>query len=134
MLQGVAVCCSVGLHMRANCLFVLRCVAACCSVFQSGITYEGELPICVAVCCGVLQSVALCCSVLQCVAVYRRMLRCAADYSPCLLTLYSLICTAGLILPLFARIKPARIFIFTDNPAPPHTYVPQFVLCAHNDC
>ena len=39
-------------------MYILKCVAECCSVLQ-----------CVAVCCSVLQCVAVCCSVLQCVAV-----------------------------------------------------------------
>jgi len=52
VLQCVAMCCSVLLHVWCD---VFGCVAVCCNMLQ-----------CVAVCCGVLQSVAVCCRVLQC--------------------------------------------------------------------
>jgi len=66
MLQGVAVCCSVLLYLRARwrrckvkrvCRRVMQCDAGCCRVSQG-----------VAVCCNVLQGVAGCCRVLQGVA------------------------------------------------------------------
>jgi len=67
LLQCVAVCCSVLQHTAGSCLVVarilqwlvlLQCDAVCCSVWQ-----------CAAVCCCVLQCVAVCCNVLQSVAV-----------------------------------------------------------------
>jgi len=58
VLQCVAVCCSV-----------LQCVAVCCNVLQAGSLKDVLCQVlfvlqCVAVCCSVLQCVAVCCSVL----------------------------------------------------------------------
>jgi len=60
---------------RESPMFVLQCVAVCCSVLQCvdchnfHHVFTGVPDLCVAVCCSVLQCVAVCCSVLQCVAV-----------------------------------------------------------------
>ena len=67
-LQLVAECCVLHLACSST-LYVLQCVAVCCSVLQ-----------CVAVCCSVLQCVAVCCSVSQCeqVAVSCDVSQCVA--------------------------------------------------------
>jgi len=49
-------------------MFLVQCVAVCCSVLQ-----------CVAVCRSVLQCAAVCCSVLHCVAVYCSVSICIGD-------------------------------------------------------
>jgi len=74
VLQCVAVCCSV-LQCVAACYSALQCVAVC-SV--SGVVVGAarrdmfHLIVCErGMCCSVLQCVAVCCSVLQCVAVCR---------------------------------------------------------------
>jgi len=49
-------------------LWLLRCVAACCSVLQRVAGFVSQPCVslkCVAMCCSVLQRVAACCSVLQ---------------------------------------------------------------------
>jgi len=61
VLQCVTACCSVSLQSMGDVAAgtlrrkALRCVAVCCSMSQ-----------CIAVCCSMLQCIAACCNVLQC--------------------------------------------------------------------
>jgi len=80
----VAVCCSMPWVLRhvAACCSVLQCVAVCCSICD---VHIGEA-LCVAVCCSMLwmlRCVAACCSMLQCVAVCCSVLQYAVDASVC---------------------------------------------------
>jgi len=109
----VAVCCSMPWVLRhvAACCSVLQCVAVCCSICD---VHIGEA-LCVAVCCSMLwmlRCVAACCSMLQCVAVCCSMpwmllcvamccnvLQCVAVYVMCIsgrLSLYVAVCCSVL--------------------------------------
>jgi len=78
---GVAVCCSVlqcvgllkqGLHLWVFWLFVLQCVAVCCSVKADWnvLASVGLLAVGVKACCSVLQCIAVCWSAVCWSAVY----------------------------------------------------------------
>ena len=79
--QRVALCCSVLISMASlnpvDSIWMVQCVAVCCSVLQC-VAACGSVVQCVAVCCSVLQCVAVCCNVWQRVAVCGHVLQCVA--------------------------------------------------------
>ena len=102
-------------------IFVLQCVAVCCSVLQCvavrcTCAHFSRYPYvvvvqCVAVCCSVLQCAAVCCSVLQCVAV------CCSVLHTCSFFKVSLRCSSAASslvgLPLFCMVYTYDTHIYT---------------------